>query len=371
MNKEQLHETLLAINQTCEDLNKEIIAQNPNSKLRFEVLQFSDIAKNKDIVYKITEFYNQNWTGNKDFMHIPNFNQVLDNCLKCPVIIAREEGKDDILAMSTIKYDENTADNTNPYFPEANSKYFSMTGVLVKHNSPYRGLGKRIYEIGIRSLYEYNRRHQNSKIMWEIDCRNIHSMSALAAAARNISDKELYGEGKELPLNMAGYYLLKDEHGNIIEAPTFIFVADLDEQEKTKHNSANFEYQNGRISQSDLFCSLVNEIETKCSSFGLNKSQNGMDGNSIVQYYPLQERINISALSVEPNNTADNNDRKPQDSQERKSVTSTIYIDPETFITVRDIVKSDMKYKISEDKTKEVKDTLRHLLAIWKGIGER
>jgi hypothetical protein len=96
-----------------------------------------------------------------------------------------------------------------------------------------------------------------------------------------------------------------------------------------------------------------------------------MDGNSIVQYYPLQERINISALSVEPNNTADNNDRKPQDSQERKPVTSTIYIDPETFITVRDIVKSDMKYKISEDKTKEVKATLRYLLDIWKGIGER
>lgn len=370
MNREQLHETLIAINQICEDLNKEIIAQDPNSKLRFEVLQFSDIAKNNDIVYKITEFYNQNWTGNKDFMHIPTFEQVLDNCLNCPVIIAREEGKNDILAMSTIKYDENVDDNTNPYFPEANSKYFSMTGVLVKHNSPYRGLGKRIYEIGIRSLYEYNKNHPNSKMMWEIDCRNIHSMSALASAARSISDKELYGKGKELPLNMAGYYLLKNEHGGIIEAPTFIFVADLNEQEKTRHNSANFEYQNSEMSQSDLFCSLVQEIERKCSTFGLNNSQNGRDGNSIVQYYPLQERININSLSVEPNNTADNNDREPQDNQPIRQTTS-VYINPDACITVRDIVKSDMKYKISETKTIEVKNTLEKLLSIWKGIGER
>ena len=370
MNREQLHETLFAINQTCEDLNKEIIAQNPNSKLRFEVLQFSDIANNSDIVYKITEFYNQNWTGNKDFMHIPNFEQVLDNCLNFPVIIAREEGKNDILAMSTIKYDENSDENTNPYFPEANSKYFSMTGVLVKHNSPYKGLGKRIYEIGIRSLYEYNKKHPDSKIMWEIDCRNIHSMSALAAAARSISDKELYGKDKELPLNMSGYYLLKDENGNIIEAPTFIFVTDLNEQEKTKYSSANLEYQNTEMSQRDLFCALVGEIEKKCSVFGISESQNGMDGNSIVQYYPLKERININSLSVEPNNTADNNNREPQDSQAIRHTTS-VYISPDDLITVRDIVKSDMKYKISKDKTDEVKQTIEKLLSIWKGIGER
>ena len=95
-----------------------------------------------------------------------------------------------------------------------------------------------------------------------------------------------------------------------------------------------------------------------------------MDGNSIVQYYPLKERININSLSVEPNNNADNNNREPQVSQAIRHTTS-VYINPDDLITVRDIVKSDMKYKISKDKTDEVKQTIEKLLSIWKGIGER
>ena len=106
MKEEQFKTILDQMYEICEKVNKEM-DRNPENNLRYEVLQYSDIANRYDSVQQITDFYNRNWTGNKDFMHIPDFNQVLDNCLKYPIIIAREKEKSDILAISTIKYDEN------------------------------------------------------------------------------------------------------------------------------------------------------------------------------------------------------------------------------------------------------------------------
>ena len=59
-------------------------------------------------------------------MHIPDFYQTLRNCLKYPIIIARKKDTDQILGISTIKYDENNTEHIDPYFPEQDAKYFSI-----------------------------------------------------------------------------------------------------------------------------------------------------------------------------------------------------------------------------------------------------
>lgn len=153
-------------------------------------------------MYKIADFYNSNWLGNKDFMHIPNCEQVLENCKRYPIIIAREEGKKEILGISAIKYDENDENTMDPYFPEEDAKYFSITGILVKKETSHRGMGKKIYEIALRGAHEYNKTYPGTRIMCVIDCRNNHSLRALATAVENINAGEKVGEGRMLPANI-------------------------------------------------------------------------------------------------------------------------------------------------------------------------
>ena len=41
----------------------------------------------RDTIFNLTYFYDNNFTGNKDFMHIPNISNVLNNVLNYPIML--------------------------------------------------------------------------------------------------------------------------------------------------------------------------------------------------------------------------------------------------------------------------------------------
>ena len=68
MEREKFLSILRELRLVCDEVNKE----NSNSEISYELLQFSDLARKWDSVYKVANFYNHNWLGNADFMHIPD-----------------------------------------------------------------------------------------------------------------------------------------------------------------------------------------------------------------------------------------------------------------------------------------------------------
>lgn len=313
MEREKFLTILKELKKICEEVNKE----NANSKVIYEVLQFSDLARKWDSVYNITEFYNYNWLGNVDFMHIPDFNQTLENCKSYPIIIAKEEGTEELLGISTIKYDENDENNIDPYFPEKDTKYFSVTGILTKRNNPYRGVGKKIYEIALRGAYNYEKHYPGTKLMCVIDCRNKHSLRAMASAVDNIRQNNYVGENKELPVNILGYYELRDkEEDKLLEAPTLVVEVDLEEKdvEDVDKNSI-LKYENNGNSE-ELFQNLVGTLKEQLGAYGINKPVIEEDTDcGMVYFYFLQERekCKIQSIQIEPNGTEKGNDRIPRD----------------------------------------------------------
>lgn len=320
--RERFFRILKEMHKVCEEVNKQIEESEPDNPLRYEVLQFSELARRWDSVYKISDFYNDNWVGNKDFMHIPNFEQVLSNCKKYPIIIAREktEGEEqhrdrslDILGISAIKYDENSPDLVDPYFPEDDAKYFSITGILVKKDTNHRGMGKKIYEIAIRGAYEYNKYYPGTRIMCVIDCRNNHSLRALGTAVENINQSGLVGKKKELPANIIGYYELRNPRTDSLEeAPTLVLEVGLEgreiKQEKSEERILEYSSRQGEY----LFNSIRDDLKAKFKEHGLQKPiVNSDEGCGTVYYYPLHEGFRLKGTSIISNGTEKGNDREP------------------------------------------------------------
>ena len=73
MQEEQLLCILKQMQDVCKLINPKTKHNNPNSKLVYEVLQLSDLAKSnqkdpRKVIKTIADFYNLNWKGNADFM---------------------------------------------------------------------------------------------------------------------------------------------------------------------------------------------------------------------------------------------------------------------------------------------------------------
>lgn len=316
MEKEKFLSILREMRIVCNEVNEETKKLEPENKVRYEVLQFSDLARKWDSVYNIADFYNHNWLGNVDFMHIPDFSQTLENCKNYPIIIAREEGKDEILGISTIKYDENNKSNIDPYFPEEDAKYFSVTGILTKRNNVHRGIGKKIYEIAIRGAHNYEKYYPGTRIMCVIDCRNRQSLRALSSAVENINSKGYVGEGKELPAHILGYYELRDKEKNkLLEAPTLVMEVGLDEQEKEENqNNETIDYVHRE--GEELFDSLLSTLKTKFGKYGINSPIIQEDTEcGMVYFYSLEDRENcrLQGIKINSNGTEKGNDRVPRD----------------------------------------------------------
>ena len=274
MNNTRFEAMVEIINSICAQINKK-----EESNIEYIVLQ--GLSKNDPyildpfIVYKIADFYNYNWLGNADFMHIPNFSQVVYNCNNFPILIAREKDTKDIIGISTLKYEENKEDLKDPYYPITSEKYFSITGILTKMNNQYKGIGKKIYEIAIKSHYYFNKIYNDTSIMCVIDCRNKNSVNALNSAAESLNSEV----EENIIAKISGYYILLDEQEEMLEAPTIVLKVEETPEKSKKRNI--IEYIND---EEELFKNLLNTLENELTNIS-EPIVNIDEGVGAVHYY--------------------------------------------------------------------------------------
>lgn len=303
MNPERLYTAVSKMQNICNSINLD-----EGSNIEYVVLQGVSendrYANDPFIVQKITNFYNYNWTGNIDFMHIPDFNQTLYNCRKYPIIIAREKETKEMLGISTIKYDENSTDNIDPYFPIDNQKYFSITGILTKKNNPHKGIGKRIYEIAMRGYHDYNEVYQDTKLICVIDCRNKNSVNALYSATERINRTRCLDN--PMQSNIISYYLVTDEENNMLEAPTIV-VESKSIKQLDKENRPTIEYIK---EEKEQFISLLKSLKEVIVKNNEKKPIINNDDAGIVSYFEIENSTTLP--NIISNGTEEGNDRKPR-----------------------------------------------------------
>ncbi len=247
MNDEKFMRIMSVLKQLCKKATMEYSKVNPN--VAFGVYQFMKESEEQSFCpYDLVEFYNENWTGNQDFMHIPNYDKMMKYIKSFPIIIAYDKVNMEILGISTMQYDEVTENHVDPYFPEMNSKYFSITGILTNPTNKFRGLngiGNKIYEIELFAAlaFKQNSAYKDTRIMCVIDCRNKHSIYALKNAAQKLGEKfKLDQKGMEFPTYITAYYIITNQHKKLTEAPTLVMEVDLEPKKIEKHFERKLEF---------------------------------------------------------------------------------------------------------------------------------
>ena len=67
--------------------NKFLCEQNNFDKIDFHLFQtIQSKEKMKDTLFELAYFYDVNFVGNKDFIHIPNISNIIDNTIHYPII---------------------------------------------------------------------------------------------------------------------------------------------------------------------------------------------------------------------------------------------------------------------------------------------
>lgn len=203
------------VKEECRRMTEEINKRYPN--IEFLVVE----ENNTDGITAddIAEFYNYNWTGDKDYMHIPNVTQAQENMKRHVTIIAKdtnETGRDSILAVSTVKHNNNNENEIDPCYPKE-GPYFELTGVLANiHNKENNlfGLGRIIYQIGVAATRNYNKKYlDGGDTIVVIDCTNKPSYSSLCRAANN----------EQCTSGIIGFYTVYDKSKRkMVEAPTLV-----------------------------------------------------------------------------------------------------------------------------------------------------
>ncbi len=276
--------------------------------IKFSVVQcdpnFQEPIKIINLVKDISDFYNENWLGNADYIHIPDARKVLDNYLKYPIIMAYQQYPDgaiDILGIATLKYYQNTDDFVNPYYPIPNKRFFEVTGILTKQNSLVKNIGKRIYEILIEALEKYQEVLPDFDVIFVADCRNYMSINGARGGAKYLREER----GKNAYGKIVGFYTVR-ENGLLTEAPTFVAKFDFNSSPLTK--SIEFSYQE----DADLFESMLQIITSKLASYDIAPEAINMDECGEVAFYKLgDDRINLDDITILPNGTEKGNDRIP------------------------------------------------------------
>lgn len=306
MNYERLCAAVGVMREVCNEINLHC-----TDNIEYVVLQGvgKDDVYYKDSFfdYRITEFYNHNWLGNADFMHIPDSFQVRYNCNHYPIIIAREKDSKKMIGISTIKYDENTDSKMDPYYPYPKHKYFSITGILTKKDSIYKGVGKTIYEIALRGFHKFHQIYQDTFLTCVIDCRNENSMNALYRATESINDTNLAGS-ERLNSKMIGFYTVTDEKEKMLEAPTIVVRM---EWEHCKDNGRDrLEFSKKR--HGDLFKNLLITLKRYIKNHQISNPIINIDeGAGIISYYEVN--YSKSLPEVISNGTEEGNNRVPED----------------------------------------------------------
>lgn len=297
------------LNQICIEENQKV---ELNFKIKYEVLQLSNLNTNKiDSAYLISKFYNENFYGNADFMHIPNFIQALESFLNYPIIIAREEGSKQILGISILKYFESD-NNFDPYFPIENVKYFSITGILTNVENKkmgFYGIGKKIYEILLKAVLEYKKICNDIRLMCVIDCRNNHSIDALRCATNNLNSQFII---PQVDSTIVGYYKVEDQiNNNLIEAPTFVVEIKMDNIDTKNKEKITLKYDSSIKDKSKSYLDMQKIIDKNFICDKRNNPIKSIDpGCGIVTYYPLLDN-SLNNLIITSNGTELGNDRVP------------------------------------------------------------
>lgn len=257
-------------------------------------------------IFNLAYFYDENFLGNKDFIHIPAITQIANNMLKYPVILASRkelDGSNEILGATTIKMENNNSITKNPYFPTKNQNVLSITGVLSKPNvyqgdTKIRGIGKELYKSSIQSAIEVNK-EKNIRLICEIDVRNTNSFNSICNAVRELRD-----EGTDVQLFIAGYYEIFGKNKKMVEAPTFILELDLDGTKSLDENHVDFSYLDSDLN--NLYDDLSSKVRAQVKE--TKRYINMKNSNSIV-YHSIKP-INALNVSIEVGLTAEGNDRK-------------------------------------------------------------
>jgi hypothetical protein len=279
-----------------------------NSNVNFYLAQH--IANRSDLINKVLElsyFYDKNFVGNKDFMHIPSFSQVASNLIHYPILVASKnelDGSSDLLGVTTIKFENNESYSDNPYFPSKGENVLSITGVLTRNNEAsnlprIRGIGKELYKSAIRSAIKLNQ-EKRIRLICEIDCRNEKSLSAITKAV-----KDLQNEGHDICSFITGYYEIYNKQKQLIEAPTFILEVNLN-CNKYENTYAEFSFLNCKKQR--LNYDLLKEIKEEVN---IERRYLNVDGQNHVLYNKV-EPINIQNVVIVAGNSADGNERVPR-----------------------------------------------------------
>lgn len=262
----------------------------------------------RDSIFDLAYFYDSNFTGNKDFMHVPNISNIVKNILHYPIMLSArkdEYGHNEILGATTIKFENNKSIHDNPYFPSENEDVLSITGILTKANvidnngSKLKGLGKELFKSAIKGAYFINK-DRKIRLVCEIDCRNKCSLYSVSKAV-----KELQEENINVQIYLAGYYEVCDDNKALKEAPTFIVEVDLDSKKKLNNNNFIFDYTN--CQSTNLYSDLSKVI---CENTRDSKIYyNVLDGRNII-YHDI-EPINTLNITLDVGTSADGNERVP------------------------------------------------------------
>lgn len=295
---------------------------NPN--VRFCLYQdFEEYEVQPLTPYDIVKFYNDNWTGNKDFMHIPDYDKTIRNIEKFPIIIAYDTESKEILGISTLQYDEISKNHVDPYFPEENARYFSMTGILTNRSNKSKGLkgiGNKIYEIELYAAlcYKQDPRFKDTRIMCVIDCRNKHSIFALKKATNNLErDIGLTEKGMEFPSLIEAFYFINDSEGILTEAPTLVMEVELEPKRKKEIEKRTIEYYPSDNINDSLLKTVIRTFKRDKTKKPIINFDMELDGAQVT-YVKLDQDANYLASFPEimTHNTEMGNDRIPLTEEE-------------------------------------------------------
>lgn len=277
-----------------------------DSNLNFYLAQSG--SNKKDFINQalnISYFYDKNFTGNKDFMHTPNFTQVATNFVRYPIMLATRESTDgskEIVGATTIKYQRNQDLSDNPYFPTKDENVLMITGVLSQDNSLVEekdrvyGVGKELYKSSIKGAIELNK-FEKIRLVCEIDCRNINSLNSIKKAI-----KELNNEGVKVNAFLRGYYEIVNQYRRIVEAPTFMIEFELNNR-KIDSEKTIFSYIDCR--QKRIYPDLDKVIKANTNEIMQFIT---LDNEDVVVYHET-EAINIDDIELEVGNSAEGNNR--------------------------------------------------------------
>lgn len=294
-----------------EERTEKFTLNNPDAKgtkfYLFQTIRSKDEVR--DMIFKLAYFYDRNFVGNKDFMHIPNISNILENILRYPILLASkkdENGHEDILGVTTVKMEKNLNLSDNPCFPTVNENVLSITGILAKMNNQdenqvrVRGVGKELFKSAIKAAVEINR-IEPVRLIFEVDCRNTNSLNAACRAL-----KDLQNEGLNINMFISGYYEIKNKDKSLVEAPTFILEIDLSGAKTLSKSEVKFTYQDCK--KETLFKDLSDVIKSSTNEI---KSFIHPKDDKTVMYHQIKP-VNALAVNLDVGSSAEGNLRVPE-----------------------------------------------------------